>query len=66
MVASLFLLIMAFVLSAFACFVVIKCNEPIVKEISDRKIVRSIINIIYGALTFMVTFSSCLRCFFGK
>ena len=63
---SVFCLIMAFFASAVACFVIITCNDPIVKEISDRKIVRAIIHIIFCALTFIVFFARFLICFFGK
>lgn len=63
---SVFCLIMAFFASAVACFAIIACNDPVVKKISDRKIVRAIIHIIFGALTFIVSFAMFLICFFGK
>ena len=63
---SFFWLIMDFVISSFACFAIIICNDRFVRKISERKWVRIITHSIFGGLTFLTTFAVLLICFFGK
>ena len=53
-------------MSSCACFVFDCANENVIKKISERKAVRTIIRSICGVLSFVVTFGVLLICFFGK
>ena len=63
---GIFLLILDFAMSSCACFVFDCANENVIKKISERKAVRTIIRSICGVLSFVVTFGVLLICFFGK